>query len=66
MKYSKKWYLLRWLCGVARIVEGLAITVTLGFWNPDIALKVDSAFMSEFEKLNMPNGEVSGGAHNQK
>jgi len=55
MKYSKKWYLLRWLCGVARIVEGIAITVTLGFWNPDIALKVDSAFMTEFEKLNMPN-----------
>ena len=59
MKYSIKWYWLRWLCGIAQIVDGVAITVTFGFWWPSVGLKIESTFMNEFEKLNMPNAKVS-------
>lgn len=55
MKYSIKWYVLRWICGIALIVDGIAITASFGFWNPDVSLKIYSSFMTEFERLNMPN-----------
>ena len=45
-RYGFKWYWLRWLCSVADLADGLAGTLTLGFWRPDIGLRASDAFLN--------------------
>lgn len=45
VKFGFKWYLLRWLRGPAYLAQGFAQTVSFGFYEPDWALKADSAFL---------------------
>ena len=51
MNYTAKWYMLRWLCGLADIVDGVAITLSAGFYFPGIGLRATDLFLTETERL---------------
>ena len=50
IKYTTKWYLLRWALGFAYLGDGLAVVFTLGFCDPSFGLKVGNAFLTENER----------------
>lgn len=52
MKYSFRWYVLRWLLSIAMIIDGVVGMISLGFWWTTIELRIDSALSSEFERIN--------------
>ena len=39
------WYLLRWFCGLADIIQGILVTATLGFYQPAISLTMQRIFL---------------------
>ena len=56
IKYTTKWYLLRWALGFAYLGDGLAVVFTLGFCDPSFGLKVGNAFLTESERCaSCPN-----------
>lgn len=61
IKYSIKWYFLRWVIGFAYASDGLARIFTLGFWNPSLGLVADVAFLTESERCAFcPNTKLTG------
>jgi hypothetical protein len=47
--FTLKWYFLRWIRGPINIIQGIAQTLTLGFFEPSWSLKAEAAFLDEFE-----------------
>lgn len=50
MKYSIKWYFLRWITGLAYMVDGLTGFLTLGFWGTSFNLDALDAFLNETDR----------------
>jgi len=39
------WYILRWLRGPVNILQGIAQTISFGFWEPDWIFKSEGLFL---------------------
>ena len=46
--------LLRWILGLAKIIDGIIIFVTLGLVDPDLTSEVNAKIL--FEAINLKNG----------
>ncbi len=43
-------YLLRWFCGLAMLLEGLCVIMSIGFWWPGLLRKAEGSFLDFCEK----------------
>lgn len=44
------WYIMRWLCGWASILDGLVVVLSLGFLQPALRLYAECAFLDLSEQ----------------
>jgi hypothetical protein len=48
--YPPKFYLIRWLGGWVQLAQGLAVTLSLGFWQPGWEIRYEWWFLEEADK----------------